>query len=109
MPPRKPRYDARCDPPGGSRRAEETRIRSFRQRVADFVRYRRITHNMEHRFPDATHGLFAVLGSGTNYMVPVALFLQVRARRRARQTQGQRRRPSRGLPVVFRARVHSCP
>jgi E3 ubiquitin-protein ligase synoviolin len=29
-------------------------IRSFRQRVADFVRYRRITHNMHDRFPDAT-------------------------------------------------------
>jgi E3 ubiquitin-protein ligase synoviolin len=29
-------------------------IRSFRTRVADFVRYRRITHNMHERFPDAT-------------------------------------------------------
>ena len=29
-------------------------IRSFRTRVADFIRYRRITHNMNDRFPDAT-------------------------------------------------------
>ena len=29
-------------------------IRSFRTRVADFIRYRRITHNMQERFPDAT-------------------------------------------------------
>ena len=28
--------------------------RSFRSRVADFVRYRRITHNMQERFPNAT-------------------------------------------------------
>ena len=28
--------------------------RSFRSRVADFIRYRRITHNMQERFPDAT-------------------------------------------------------
>lgn len=29
-------------------------IRSFRTRVADFIRYRRIAHNMHERFPDAT-------------------------------------------------------
>ena len=29
-------------------------IRSFRSRVSDFVRYRRVTHNMQERFPDAT-------------------------------------------------------
>jgi len=28
--------------------------RSFRSRVADFLRYRRVTHNMQERFPDAT-------------------------------------------------------
>ena len=29
-------------------------VRSFRSRVADFVRYRRVTHNMHERFPDAS-------------------------------------------------------
>lgn len=29
-------------------------IRSFRSRVADFLHYRRLTHNMHDRFPDAT-------------------------------------------------------
>lgn len=29
-------------------------FRSFRMRVADYVRYRKITSNMNERFPDAT-------------------------------------------------------
>lgn len=29
-------------------------FRNFRNRVADFLRYRRVTANMDERFPDAT-------------------------------------------------------